>query len=92
MCRDGEKKNKEKKKKKSKASTYKELLWCRALVWLLVQALLNHVFQNAGEGVALGESWSRLVHNLLQEVQNARWSTVFVRELFAGAERELANG
>ena len=71
--------------------TYKELLRRRPLVRVLGQTPLNHVLQDLREGIALGQLRRRLMHNLLQQIQDPRWRTVPILDPLTTAKREPPN-
>jgi hypothetical protein len=72
--------------------THVELLGRWALFRVLHQALCDHVFQDRGESITLGQLRRRLQHNLLQQVENTLGSTSLVVVATSTTEGELANG
>ena len=72
--------------------THVKLLGCWALFRVLHQALCDHIFQDRGESIALGQLRRRLQHNLLQQVENTLGTAGLVVVAASAAKGELANG
>jgi hypothetical protein len=70
--------------------TYVKLLGCWPLLGVFQQALGDHILQDGGEGIALGQLRSRLEDNLLQEIEDTLWTSGLV-VFCAPREWELAN-